>query len=59
MPQRDNERDAVEGGKAKPHKIGRADDPEPFFELEPGRSHHRICSGASSPLQSVAAVSIR
>ena len=59
MPQRDNERLIVEGGKAKPREIDRTNDPEPFFELEPGRSHSRICSGASPPLQSAAIPSFR
>ena len=39
MPQRGNERNMVEGGKAKPREIDRGDDPEPLFELEPGRAH--------------------
>ena len=38
MPQRGNERNMVEGGKAKPREIDRGDDPEPLFELEPGRA---------------------
>jgi len=59
MPQRDNERNVVEGGKAKPRKIDRANDPEPFFELEPGRAHDRICSGCCSPLQSAAGPLVR
>src|SRR5215471_20358011 len=45
MPQRGDERNMVKGGKAKPGKINCADDPEPSFELEPGRAHHHICSG--------------
>ena len=59
MPQRDDERNLVEGGKAKPSEINRADDPEPLFELEPGRAHDRICSEASPPLQSAAIPSFR
>jgi hypothetical protein len=47
MPQRDNERDLVENRKEKRREIERGDDPEPFFELEPRRARHRICSGAS------------
>lgn len=52
MPQRDDEGNVIEGGKAKPSEIDRANDPEPFFELEPSRAHDRICSGCCSPLQS-------
>jgi hypothetical protein len=58
MPQRDNKRNVVEGGKAKPREIDRANDPEPFFELEPGRAHGCICSGCCSPLQSAAVPSV-
>ena len=39
MPQRDNERNVVEDGNAKPNEINRANDPKPFFELELGRAH--------------------
>ena len=59
MPQRENERNVVEGGKAKPREIDRANDPEPFFELEPGRAHYRICSGCCFLLQSAAAPLVR
>ena len=39
MPQRHNERCVIKNGQEKSCKIKRADDPEPFFELEPGRAH--------------------
>ena len=58
MPQRDNERIVVEGGNAKPNEINRANDPKPFFKLELGCAHLRICSGASPPLQSAAVPSV-
>lgn len=59
MPQRGDERNRVKNRKEKSREINRAYDPEPFFELEPGRSHSRICSGASPPLQSAAIPSFR
>ena len=58
MPERGNARDLVEGGKAKPHDIDGGDDPEPFFELEPGRAHDGICSGSCPALQSATACSV-
>ncbi len=48
MPQRGDKRNLVKSGKEKSCEINRAYDPEPFFELEPGRSHSRICSGEAS-----------
>jgi len=59
MPQADNERNVVKGGKAKPSEINRANDPKPFFEFELRRAHPAICSGASPALQSAAALSVR
>ena len=54
MPQRDNERNLVEGGKAKSSEINRANDPEPFFELELGRAHSAFVAepplGCNPPL---------
>ena len=45
MAYRDDERRVIKYGQAKSCEVNRADDPEPFFELEPGRAHVRICSG--------------
>ena len=52
MPQRGDKRNLVEVEKAKPAEINCADDPESFFELEPGCAHDRISTGACSSLQS-------
>jgi hypothetical protein len=49
----------VKGGKAKPSEINRANDPKPFLELELGRAHPAMCSGASSSLQSAATPLVR
>jgi len=46
MPQRGDERNVVEGEKAKPAEINCADDPESSFELKPGCAHDHICIGA-------------
>jgi hypothetical protein len=43
----------MKNGQEKSCEVNRAYDPEPFFELEPGRPHGRICSGGCPPLQSV------
>jgi len=59
MPQRDDERNLVERGKAKSNEIDRADDPEPLFELERSRAHESVCSGGCPPLQSAIARSVR
>ena len=52
MPQRGDKRCLIKNGQRKSCEINRAYDPEAFFELEPGRSHGRICSGSGPPLQS-------
>ena len=59
MTQRGNEGNLVELGKAKSREIDRGNDPEPFFELDLGRAHVRICSGARLALQSATACSVR
>jgi hypothetical protein len=59
MPQRGDKRNLVKNRKEKPYEISRAYDPEPFFELEPGRARDRICRGCCSPLQSAAAPLVR
>src|ERR1700751_2476949 len=39
MPERSDERSVIENGQQESCEVNRAYDPEPFFELEPGRGH--------------------
>jgi len=52
MAKCDDERSVIKNGKQKSYQINRADDPEPFFELEPTRAHACICNGGCGQLQS-------
>jgi len=51
MRQRDKKWNPVDGVKEKSHAVDRSANPEPFFELELGGAHRRICSGGCTPLQ--------
>ena len=39
MPKRADKTCVIKNGQEKSCEVDRADDPEPFFELEPGRAH--------------------
>jgi len=39
MPQCGDKRCVIKNGQEKSCEVNRAYDPEPFFELEPGRTH--------------------